>query len=103
VDISFFLAFKTVLCLELLNNIDVSLHGFLLGLLALMRVPSVPLGKASHIHHARLLGVAITLSGLLKKTVKSQKVTVVGLLAKTLDLVSSLVELGLLTSPSPFI
>jgi len=83
-----------VLALELLDDLDVSLHGILLGLLALVSVPGVPISLTSHVQHARLLGVAITLSGLLVKTVKSQKIIVVGLLAKVLDLVCSLLELS---------
>ena len=39
-------------------------------------------------------GVAVALSGLLVETVKSQQIVVVGLLAKTLDLVRSLLEFG---------
>lgn len=46
---------EAVLGLEFLDCLDVSLHRLLLGLLALVSVPRVPLGKAGHVHHARLL------------------------------------------------
>ena len=49
------LAGKAVLALELLDDLDVGLHSLLLGLLALVGIPGVPLGLTGDVHHARLL------------------------------------------------